>query len=408
VHAYLSRELMRPGVGRVAAFDLERRTIHDSVQRILEAAASEAGRHGEGVGELHIARALFAQCPPIVLEFLRTRKVNADAAREYLSRVESEEEDTAEPRRLSMSEIEASLRKNLLGQEHAIRQVLPWIKRLRFGFPRERGAAAVLLFLGPSGTGKTQLAKELARTVYGSEDDLIVLEMGQFNSKESINLFIGAPPGYVGYGDGKLTNGLRDKPQSVVLFDEIEKAHEDVWVALLRFLDEGLIGDPAGPTRDGRKCIVVLTSNIGADRLAAMLAPETGQSDWLSDEMEDAIRTEVMGYLKRPEIYNRVDDKVVFRPFGADTYLAMVERFVALEARKFGEQFDVTVEVEREVVEWLAIEAARLRKEGARCVPRLANRFIVAPVIDVLSAADRPIRRVVVSRHGRITAAEER
>lgn len=117
--------------------------------------------------------------------------------------------------------------------------------------------------LGPTGTGKTQLGKELARYVYGSEDEMLFFEMGTFNTKESMNNFIGSPPGYVGYGEGKLTNGLRDHPECVVLFDEIEKADISVFDALLRFADEGKISDPAGPVRDGRRCIIVLTSNAG-------------------------------------------------------------------------------------------------------------------------------------------------
>src|SRR5207248_9239326 len=117
---------------------------------------------------------------------------------------------------------------------------------------------------------KTELAKTLAHAVYGSPENLIFLEMGQFNAPESMNIFVGAPPAYVGYGEGKLTNGLRDKPRAVVLFDEVEKAHARVLDALLRFLDEGRIDDPAGPVRDGSQCLVILTSNVGAQQLSEL------------------------------------------------------------------------------------------------------------------------------------------
>jgi ATP-dependent Clp protease ATP-binding subunit ClpC len=408
VHGFLSHELTRPGAKRVTDFELSRTTLHESVIRILEAAAGEAQREGGPVGELRIARALVAGQTGVVADFLTRRKVNVGALREYLALAEGEAEETVETLRLPVSQIETELKKRLLGQDHAIRQILPWIKRLRFGFPRDRGPAAVFLFLGPSGTGKTQLAKELARTIYGSDDQLVMLEMGQFNSKESINIFIGAPPGYVGYGEGKLTNGLRDKPQSVILFDEVEKAHEDVWVALLRFLDEGLISDPAGPTRDGRSCIIVLTSNLGADTLAKRLPAEIDETFQMTCELEHAIRDVVLPYLKRPEIYNRVDDKVIFRPFSSEIYRRLVQRQVETEARRFSDLRGTRLEVMPEVIEWIAQQAVEFREEGARCVPRLVNKFVVSRVIDLFAEnEDRPIRKVVISRHGADTVAEE-
>lgn len=401
VHAYLSRQLARPAARRVADFRLTRACLHESVARTLEAAAQQAQRQVMRVGEAHIARALMVAGVGAVADFLASRKVDPGLLREYLKRTESEAEEATETVSLPIGDIESELRGRILGQDHAIHQILPWIKRLRFGFPRERGPAAVLLFLGPSGTGKTQLAKELARTVYGSEDALIMLEMGQFNSKESINLFIGAPPAYVGYGEGKLTNGLRDKPRSVVLFDEIEKAHEDVWVAVMRFLDEGLISDPAGPTRDGRQCIIVLTSNLGAATLAQRLPPASVGEPEPDAGLEQAIRDTILPYLKRPEIYNRVDDKVVFRAFIPEIYRRLVQRHVEVETRKFRDLRGTEVMVMPDVLEWLAERASEARQEGARCVPRIVTRFIVSPVIDLLTEDEEvPIPRVVVSKRG--------
>jgi ATP-dependent Clp protease ATP-binding subunit ClpA len=406
VHGALALQLRRPAARRVEAPELTRDTMYASVTQTLERAVAAAARSGGRAGEIDIARAALAPNSKVIAEWLSGRDIRAEDLREYLAYAPgTDDAEVADEKTVPVREIGDRLREHILGQDHAIAQVLPWIKRLRFGFPRDRGPAAVLLFLGPSGCGKTELAKALARTVYGSEEHLLMLEMGQFATKESGNLFIGAPPGYVGYGEGKLTNGLRDKPRGVVLFDEVEKAHEDVWVALLRFLDEGLIDDPAGPTRDGRGCVVVLTSNLGADSLAR-LTPIVPSDGGLDDETEAVIRKEVLKYLKRPEIYNRVDDKVVFRAFDEDTYRRLVERQVGLEAAKFAER-GTRVEVMPDVCDWLTARAVAARLEGARCVPRLANRHLVSPVIDVLTLGDGPPpEKVIVSLRGNGTCAE--
>ncbi|GAA1298323.1 AAA family ATPase [Saccharothrix xinjiangensis] len=406
VHSALALQLRRPAAKRAEHLELERDTLHASVRLVLERAVADAARDGVKASETHIARAVVAADRGVIADWLTGRGLDTKRLREYLRHAEAVEDEDPHERLTPVGEIGDRLRDRILGQDHAIARVLPWVKRLRFGFPRERGPAAVLLFLGPSGSGKTELAKELARTLYGSDEHLLMLEMGQFATKESGNLFIGAPPGYVGYGEGKLTNGLRDKPQSVVLFDEIEKAHEDVWPALLRFLDEGLIDDPAGPTRDGRGCVVVLTSNVGADTLARFTPIGRPTDDGPDDAAEAAIRAEVLKYLKRPEVYNRVDDKVVFRAFDERTYRRLVERQVASEAARFAER-GARVDVMPDVCEWLTGRAVAAREEGARCVPRLTNRHVVSPVIDVLVLDDGPpAGTVVVSLRGDGTVAE--
>lgn len=412
VHSALALQLRRPSAKRTECPELGRDTVHDSVRSILQQAADEAGQAGLEAGEIHIGRASVAGDRGVIAEWLTSRGLDLGQLRDYLDHVDAADEENPDERLIPVAEIGARLRERILGQDHAIAQVLPWIKRLRFGFPRERGPAAVLLFLGPSGSGKTELAKELARTVYGSDEHLLMLEMGQFATKESGNMFTGAPPGYVGYGEGKLTNGLRDKPRSVVLLDEVEKAHEDVWPALLRFLDEGLIDDPAGPTRDGRGCVVVLTSNLGAETFARRISSPGSlvgdgiTDDGIDDATEAEIRREVLKYLKRPEIYNRVDGKVVFRSFGEPVYRRLVERQVETEAAKFADR-GTRVELMPDVYDWLTARAVAYRQEGARCVPRLANRYLVSPVIDALTDGDGPAPgKVIVSLRGNGTFAE--
>jgi ATP-dependent Clp protease ATP-binding subunit ClpC len=410
VHSTLAIRLRRPAARRAEPLELNRDTLHKSVALAFERAVREAARYGALAGEAHIASATIGADNSVIADWLTARGLDVERLRDYLDHTDAADEEDTDERRTPIAEIGDRLREHILGQDHAIAQVLPWIKRLRFGFPRERGPAAVLLFLGPSGCGKTELAKELARAVYGSDEHLLMLEMGQFATKESSNLFTGAPPGYVGYGEGKLTNGLRDKPQSVVLFDEVEKAHEDVWPALLRFLDEGLIDDPAGPTRDGRGCLVVLTSNLGSETLAE-LTPVTSlgrPTDGRPDEAtETAIRNEVLKYFKRPEIYNRVDEKIVFRTFEEPTYRRLVERQVDLETAKFAER-GTRVKVMPDVYNWLTGCALACREEGARCVARLTNHHIVVPVIDMLTLDDGPSpEKVIISLRGNGTFVEK-
>lgn len=409
VHSDLALRLRRPSARRVESLELGRETLYPAVTQVLEQAVAGAARYGAQPGEADIARATVAAERGVVADWLVEHGLDLAKLRDFLESAEPADDEDIDEDRAPVAEIGDRLRERILGQDHAIARILPWVKRLRFGFPRDRGPAAVLLFLGPSGSGKTELAKELARVVYGADDHLLMLEMGQFATKESLNLFIGAPPGYVGYGEGKLTNGLRDKPLSVVLFDEIEKAHEDVWPALLRFLDEGLIDDPAGPTRDGRGCVVVLTSNLASDQLGRLTSDspvEHGVDGRLDDTVEAEIRDAVLRYLKRPEIYNRVDDKIVFRSFDEPTYRQLVDRQVKLEASKFAER-GVGVQVMPEVSDWLVGRAMAGHQEGARIVPRLTSHYLVSPVIDALTAGDGAApEKVVVGLRGDSTFVE--
>ncbi len=394
VHGYLARELARPGAKRASNVDLSVASMHEPVAQALRVAAIDATREGTLVREHHVARALVAPDRGMVAGWLAGRGVRLDPLREYLLQAQSDEPDEQDDGLVPLDRIESALAERILGQPHAIKVTLPWIKKLRFGHPRDRGTAGVMLFIGASGTGKTELAKQIARTVYGSADRLLHLEMSQFQTDVSVNNFIGAPPGYVGYGEGKLTTGLRDKAPCVVLFDEFEKAKGSVFTALLRFLDEGLISDPAGPTRDGRGCIVVLTGNLGHELDTATLAvdEETGQP---TPQTEAIIRRLVVSHVERPEIYNRIDEKVVFHPLGPEVYTALVRREVELECGRFAER-GTRVEVDAEVLDWLTVEAMSVLAEGARSVPRLVSRYVVGPVIDHLCGSATPKDKIRV------------
>jgi len=229
--------------------------------------------------------------------------------------------------------IQEELDKDVIGQEKATFAVARAIKRNKAGLSEKNRPIGSFMFLGPTGVGKTQTAKTLAKFLFDSEDTLIRFDMSEYMEKHAVSRLVGAPPGYVGYDEGgQLTEAVRRKPYSVVLFDEVEKAHPDVFNMLLQVLDDGRLTDNKGVTVDFSNTIIILTSNIASDKIMSM-------------QGDDNLENVVMGELKskfKPEFLNRLDDVVIFNPLGENEIVGIVELFFKEIADKVKER-DITL-----------------------------------------------------------------
>ncbi|MGV9390562.1 ATP-dependent chaperone ClpB [Streptomyces olivaceus] len=228
-----------------------------------------------------------------------------------------------EGEREKLLRLDEILRERVIGQDEAVKLVADAIIRARSGIRDPRRPIGSFVFLGPTGVGKTELAKTLARALFDSEENMVRLDMSEYQERHTVSRLMGAPPGYVGYEEGgQLTEAVRRKPYSVVLFDEIEKAHTDVFNTLLQVLDDGRITDAQGRTVDFRNTVIIMTSNIGSEHLLDGVTAD--------GEIKPDARALVMGELRghfRPEFLNRVDDIVLFKPLGE----RQIERIVELQ-----------------------------------------------------------------------------
>ncbi len=384
-------------------FVLTREIMQPVVVQAFENAATKAFDLGlDAIGEAELVNALLRSSDFFVQNFFTSAEVDFERLRTFLAtRHSGEEVEGPDEQLLSLDEMDARLRRNVVGQDHVIDLIMPIIKRLRFNYPRPNRPLSVLLFLGNSGTGKTQLAKEIARAIYGSEDQLIFIEMGQFGTEHSKSMFVGAPPGYVGYGEGLLTNGLRDKPGSVVLFDEVEKAHQSVFDVLLRFLDEGQIADPAGPVRDGRSCVVILTSNHALDKLQPLIDRQTQAGKVSAAQLETA-RQEIRNAILetkffRPEFLNRVDDLVLFNRLDGKAYRKILTHQLVNEQNRLRELKDLDVEFDESLIDSLCRQCEERSGEGARVCAKLISTLVLTPLIDYfLEDENQHVRRLRV------------
>jgi ATP-dependent Clp protease ATP-binding subunit ClpB len=245
-----------------------------------------------------------------------------------------------EGEREKLLRLDEILHERVVGQDEAVTLVADAIIRARSGIKDPRRPAGSFLFLGPTGVGKTELARSLAAALFDSEDNIVRLDMSEYQERHTVSRLVGAPPGYVGYEEGgQLTEAVRRKPYSVVLFDEIEKAHPDVFNTLLQILDDGRITDAQGRTVDFRNTVIIMTSNIGAEYLVAG-ADADGDID---ARTRDQVLAELRGRF-RPEFLNRIDDIILFRRLT----LPQIEQIVDLQLDDLRRRLDergITVEL---------------------------------------------------------------
>ncbi|MEM8960328.1 MAG: AAA family ATPase, partial [Acidobacteriota bacterium] len=227
-----------------------------------------------------------------------------------------------EGEREKLLQMEGEIGRRVIGQHAAVKAVSNAVRRARAGLQDENRPLGSFLFLGPTGVGKTELAKTLAEALFDSEDNLVRIDMSEYMERHAVSRLIGAPPGYVGYEEGgQLTEAVRRKPYSVILFDEIEKAHHDVFNVLLQILDDGRVTDSQGRTVDFKNTVVIMTSNIGSPHL---LEGVDDRGD-ITESARNAVLRELRGHF-RPEFLNRVDDTVLFSPL----LLSEIEQIVDL------------------------------------------------------------------------------
>lgn len=299
----------------------------------------------------------------------------------------------AQEESLRLLQMEDELREQIIGQEEAIASISKAVRRARAGLKDPRRPIGSFIFLGPTGVGKTELTKALARFLFGSEEALIQLDMSEFMERHSVSRLVGAPPGYVGYEEsGQLTEALRRRPYSIVVFDEIEKAHPEAHNMLLQIMEEGHLSDARGRKVDFRNAIIVMTSNVGADMIKrqsalgfALKKDEETEERLAYDEMRKKL-TDSLKRVFRPEFINRLDSVIVFRSLNKQD----IEQIVELEIKKVGVRLEdnaINLSATPEALAALA-ELGYDPDMGARPLRRVIQQKVEDPLSDAVLSGD--------------------
>jgi len=294
-------------------------------------------------------------------------------------------QDPDEADKQALAGLGQSLRRHILGQDRAVETVVRAIRRGRLGLKDPRRPVGSFLLLGPSVVGKTQLCLSLAASLFGSEEALLRFDMSEYMEAHTVSRLIGSPPGYVGHEEGgQLTERVRRQPWSVVLLDELEKAHRDVWSLLLQVMEEGVLTDSQGRKTDFRNTVLVMTSNLGAQRFAKgrRLGFAAG-GDAEREELERAVLSDA-GSTFAPEFLNRLDATLVFHPLSGETINAITRQLLS-ETRKRLDKLGITMAVEEEAVTLLAGKGSS-REYGARPLRRAIASLVEDPAADLMLA----------------------
>lgn len=300
----------------------------------------------------------------------------------------------------SLLHLEEELHKRVIGQDEAVVAVSKAVRRARAGLKDPKRPIGSFLFLGPTGVGKTELARALAVALFGDETAMIRLDMSEYMEKHTVSRLVGAPPGYVGYEEGgQLTDAVRRKPYSVILLDEVEKAHADFFNILLQVLDDGRLTDSQGRTVDFRNTVIIMTSNLGANALRKS-SPELGflaakKSDSASDASNEVIFKEakksVMDAVKRhfrPEFLNRIDEMIVFHALTSNDLKQIVTILMDTVVKRLGDM-GLSLEISPAAMDMLVKEGSDFAM-GARPLKRAIQRLIEDPISDLILQGNAP------------------
>jgi ATP-dependent Clp protease ATP-binding subunit ClpB len=364
------------------------------VREELEAARLEMAQAERAYDLNRIAELKHGRIPQLEKELARAEK--AGTAKTSLVKEEVSAEEIAEiiskwthipvtklmeGEKEKLLKLEDELHRRVVGQDEGVRLVSEAILRARAGIKDPRRPIGSFMFLGPTGVGKTELAKTLAEQLFDSEANLIRLDMSEYMEKHSVARMIGAPPGYVGYDEGgQLSEAVRRKPYSVVLFDEVEKAHPDVFNVLLQVLDDGRITDSQGRTVDFKNTVIIMTSNLGSRHLL-----DGVHGSEIPERVRESVFTELRQAF-RPEFLNRIDETVLFKPLALEEIERIVDLLIADVNRRLAER-RVTVALDAKAKEWVA-EKGYDPVFGARPLKRFLQRHLETRLARALIAGE--------------------